>query len=375
MSESSSQDKTEQPSQQKIRKAREEGNLPRSRELVTALLILGSALLIGAFSRELASMSVSVSELNLSLDREAAFDPAMMLVHLGTSGIIMLKAIVPMLALMMAISVLGNVIRGGWNLSGKAAQPKMSKLNPISGIKRMFSAKSMVELIKSILKVTLIAGTLYQLIDSNLDKMMALHRLPLNSAIAQSVDILLSGLLSFGIALLVIAILEMPYSSWDYTKQLKMTKQEAKEEHKNTDGNPEIKGRIRQLQRQMAQRRMVNTVPQADVVITNPTHYAVALKYDLTKAKAPYVIAKALDHSALQMQGIARQHEIPVVEVPPLTRAVYYSTNEWQEIPAPLYVAVAHILTFVFQMEQYRKGRQPSKPEFPRISIPRELRR
>ncbi|MGF1726604.1 flagellar biosynthesis protein FlhB [Photobacterium nomapromontoriensis] len=375
MSDSSSQDKTEQPSQQKLRKAREEGNLPRSRELVTALLILGAALLFGAFGRELMQMAMTISQTSFSLTKAQIFDPKMMLSVLVDSVIVMLRVITPLLGLMMAISVLANLIRGGWNISGKAAQPTFSKLNPISGIKKIFSAKSLVELVKSILKVTLITATLYYLITNNIKEIMAIQRMPLNSAMSQSVDFLMLGLLSFGLALLLIAVLDVPYSSWDYTKQLKMTKQEAKEEHKNTDGNPEIKGRIRQLQRQMTQRRMMNTVPQADVVITNPTHYAVALKYDLTKARAPYVVAKALDQSALQMQSIARQHDIPVVEVPPLTRAVYYSTNEWQEVPAPLYVAVAHILTFVFQMEQYRQGRQPSKPPFPRVTIPRELRR
>lgn len=164
--------------------------------------------------------------------------------------------------------MLANIIRGGWNLSGKAAQPKFSKLNPISGIKKIFSAKSVVELVKSILKVTLISVVLYYLITGNLKDIIAIQRMPLNSAMAQSVEFLMQGLLSFALALLLIALLDLPYSSWDYTKQLKMTKQEAKEEHKNTDGNPEIKGRIRQLQRQMTQRRMMNTVPQADVVIT-----------------------------------------------------------------------------------------------------------
>jgi flagellar biosynthetic protein FlhB len=147
------------------------------------------------------------------------------------------------------------------------------------------------------------------------------------------------------------------------------------EEHKNSEGKPEVKAKIRQLQQQMSQRQMHKTVPQADVVITNPTHYAIALKYDLDKASAPFVLAKGTDQMALEIRKIARHHNCPIVEIPALTRAVYYSTNEWQEIPAPLYVAVAHILTFVFQMEQYKQGRQPSKPEFPQVSIPKELHR
>ncbi len=240
----------------------------------------------------------------------------------------------------------------------------------------MFSTKSLAELIKSILKVTLISTTLYLLLSSNLTKIVMLQRLPLTEAILQTIDLLWQGLFSFGLALLLIAVLELPYAGWEYTKQLKMTKQEVKEEHKNSEGKPEVKAKIRQMQRQMSQRQMMKAVPQADVVITNPTHYAIALKYDLDKAGAPFVLAKGVDQMAIQMQQVARQHDRPIVEIPALTRAVYYSTNEWQEIPAPLYVAVAHVLTFVFQMEQYRQGgRQSNKPEFPQVTIPTELRR
>ena len=375
MSDNSSQDKTEQPSEQKLRKAREEGNLPRSKELVTALMTLGAALLLNAFSGALAEMFQVITTLNMKLPKSAAFEPEYMLKHLGISLKSMLLAVAPMLGLLVLITILANIVRGGWNVSGKAAQPKLSKLNPISGIKRMFSTKSLAELIKSILKVTLISATLYLMLSNNLTQIALLQRLPLTEAILQTVDLLWQGLFSFGLALLLIAVLEMPYAGWEYTKQLKMTKQEVKEEHKNSEGKPEVKAKIRQLQRQMSQRQMMKTVPQADVVITNPTHYAIALKYDLDKAGAPFVLAKGVDQVALQMQQVARQHERPIVEIPALTRAVYYSTNEWQEIPAPLYVAVAHVLTFVFQMEQYKQGRQSHKPEFPQVSIPKELRR
>ncbi|WP_299019554.1 flagellar biosynthesis protein FlhB [uncultured Photobacterium sp.] len=375
MSDNSSQDKTEQPSQQKLRKAREDGNLPRSKELVTALMTVGAALLLTAFSSSMAEMFKVITNLNMVLPKEAAFETEYMFKHLSQSLTTMVKAIGPMLGLLMFITVLANIIRGGWNISGKAAQPKFSKLNPISGIKRMFSTKSVAELIKSILKVTLISATLYWLLNSHLTQIVMLQRMPLTEAILQTVDLLWLGLFSFGLALLLIAVCEMPYAGWEYTKQLKMTKQEVKDEHKNSEGKPEVKAKIRQLQRQMSQRQMMKTVPQADVVITNPTHYAIALKYDLDKANAPFVLAKGVDQTALQMQQIARKHNCPVVEIPPLTRAVYYSTNEWQEIPAPLYIAVAHVLTFVFQMEQYKQGRQSHEPEFPQVTIPKELRR
>lgn len=371
----SSQDKTEQPSQQKLRKAREEGNLPRSKELVTALLIVGAALLLSAFSSSLAQSVQAISELNMSFGKAAAFDSKLMLTHLSDSLWLMVGVLAPLLGLLMGIVILANLLSGGWNLTLKSAQPKFSKLDPIKGVKRMFSLNSLVELVKSVLKVSLIALTLGGLLHLYLPDIITLQRLPLPTAMQKTTDLLWLGLFSYGLALLLIAIIEMPYSRWDYTRKLKMTKQEVKEEQKNTDGKPEVKSRIRQLQRQMSQRQLQKTIPQADVVITNPSHYSVALKYDTTRASAPYVIAKGVDQMALQIRMLAKQHEKPVVEIPALTRAVYYSTNEWQEIPSPLYVAVAHILTYVFQMEEYRQGRQPQAPQFPTVSIPKELRR
>ncbi|AMG30505.1 flagellar biosynthesis protein FlhB [Grimontia hollisae] len=375
MSDSSAQDKTERPSEQKIRKAREEGNLPRSRELVTALMMVASALLLSAFSSAIHHTIVSVSEMTLNIDKDTIFSPDKMGELLWQSAILATQALAPLFALIMLVSIGANLLRGGWNISTKAMMPKLSKLNPLSGIKRIFSANSLVELIKSILKVTFIGGALYWLINHYLNEIIALQHTRLSAAIPAFLDLLWTGLFVYGLVLLFIAVLEMPYSSYEYIKKLKMTKQEVKEEHKNTEGRPEIKARIRQLQRQMSQRAFAKTVPTADVIITNPTHYAVALKYDLSKANAPFVIAKGVDQAALQIRQIAQQHGLPVVEVPPLARAVYYSTNEWQEIPAQLYVAVAHVLNYVFQLDQYKKGRQSNRPTFPTVVVPEELRR
>lgn len=375
MSENSAQDKTERPSEQKIRKAREEGNLPRSKELVTALMMVASALLLSAFSSSIHHMITTVSEMTLDIDRDTLFSTGKMAEALWKSAILATKALTPLFALIMLVAIGANLLRGGWNVSVKAMMPNMSKLNPLSGIKRIFSASSAVELIKSMLKVGFIGGALYWLITHNLINIIALQRTHLSAAIPAFMSLLWTGLFVYGLVLLFIAILEMPYSSYEYIKKLKMTKQEVKEEHKNNEGRPEVKARIRQLQRQMSQRALSKTVPTADVIITNPTHYAVALKYDLSKARAPFVVAKGVDHIALQIRRIAQQHDLPVVEVPPLARAVYYSTNEWQEIPAQLYVAVAHVLNYIFQLEQYKKGRQNSRPAFPTLVVPEELRR
>lgn len=375
MSDNSAQDKTERPSEHRLRKAQEEGNLPRSKELVTALMMIASALLLSAFSDGLAHMVDDIFHYSLAPDKANAFDPARMIDILVHCRDALFETLMPMLGMLALVTVAGNLVRGGWNLSLKAAMPNFGKMNPITGIGRLFSVKSLAELVKSILKVALVAGALYWLLTHNRQRILELQQQPIREAIPETLDLLWSGLFVYGLALLLIAVLELPYSSWDYLRQLKMTKQEVKEEMKNNEGKPEVKARIRQLQRQMSQRQIRKTVPQADVIITNPTHYAVALKYDLSKATAPFVIAKGVDQMALQIRQIAHQHNLPVVEVPPLARAVYYSTNEWQEIPAQLYIAVAHVLTYIFQMEQYRQGRQSTKPAFPEVDIPSELRR
>ena len=371
----SSQDKTEQPSQQKLRKAREEGNVARSKELVTAIMMIVSAILLMAFSHAFSDMMVNISQITFRLDRETVFDPNSMVRILVQSTVSMLSALTPMLAWLFLVTIFANLLKGGWNVAMQAMQPKLSKLNPLSGIKKMFSTKSLVELIKSIIKVTLVGGALYALLSHYYTPLMQLQRMPLAQAIPQAIEILWMGLFSFGLVLLLIAVLEMPYASWDHLKQLKMTKQEVKEEHKNNEGKPEVKAKIRQLQRQFSQRQMMKNVPTADVIITNPTHYAVAIKYDTKHANAPYVVAKGVDQMALHIQSIAKAHEVPIVETPPLARSVYYSTDEWQEVPAALYVAVAHILTYVFQLEQYRQGRQSHQPMLPPITIPDELKR
>ncbi|EMD1178621.1 flagellar biosynthesis protein FlhB [Vibrio harveyi] len=373
MSNESAQDKTEKPSQTKIRKAREDGNLPRSKELTTALLLTSSSLLIGALSERLYTSINIIFEKSFHLSHDEIFSPNAMIEIFVFSIDIAFKTIIPLFIALMLVSIFSNLALGGWNFSSKSLSPKISKLNPISGIKKIVSIKSFIELIKSILKIIIIFSALYYFLNGYLYEIIHIEKLNASIAFTKASSLIISCFMIYGAALILIALLDVPYSKWDYEKQLKMTKQEVKEENKNIEGKPEVKGRIRQLQRQLSQRKLSTSIPQADVIITNPTHYAVAIKYDITQARAPFVVAKGVDLMAMQIKTIAKKHNKPILELPPLTRAIYYTTNENQEIPSQLYVATAHVLTYIFQLEQYRKGKNSHPPKIPNINIPKEL--
>lgn len=251
--------------------------------------------------------------------------------------------------------------------------PKLSKLNPLSGIKRMFSTRSLVELVKSTLKVTVIFAVLYGYLDNHLQPLLGMQSLPLNQGVTMIMSILFEGLLLMGVALLIFGVIDIPYQRWEHLKELKMTKQELKEEFKNNEGRPEVKQRIRQIQQQFARRKIDKMVPTADVVITNPTHYAVALKYDMSLSEAPFVVAKGVDETAMHIQRIARENQVEIINSPPLTRSIYYTTAIEQAIPSQLYIAVAHILTYVLQLKAFRKGSGKKPHPLPIFSIPKHL--
>lgn len=374
MSENSSQDKSEQPTEHRLRKAREEGQIARSRELQSAVLVLMAGALLVMSSR-LGEFSAQLMQQHYDLDRRATTEPGMMLQYLGSAMELVLSAFLPILATLWLAGFISGMIPGGWLITSKAAQPRFNRLNPLSGLKRMFSSQSLVELVKSVLKVTLLCGIMIWMIWSHADAIIKMNQLPLSVALAQGLDLLAGGAIALGAGLAVIALLDVPYQRWHTLKQLRMTKQEVKDEHKNTEGRPEIKRRVRELQYQMSRQRIDRRVPDADVVITNPTHYAVAVRYAPELAEAPYVIAKGTDRLAQRIREVASQHDKPLVEIPELARALYYSTRVDQEIPAGLYNAVAHVLMYVVQLNAYKAGRS-ERPTPPRnLQIPESLRR
>ncbi|BBL91743.1 flagellar biosynthesis protein FlhB [Vibrio rotiferianus] len=373
MSDQSSQDKTEKASPQKVKKARQEGQIPRAKEFTTAVIFLAVALYFYSQLSNIWQSMTGVFRYNMALTKDDLASPNQMVEQIGQSLAMIIEMLVPMFAVIIIVTVASTLVLGGWMFRPANMLPKLSKLNPLSGIKRMFSTRSLVELVKSTLKVTVIFAVLYGYLDNHLQPLLGMQSLPLNQGVTMIMSILFEGLLLMGFALLIFGVIDIPYQRWEHLKELKMTKQELKEEFKNNEGRPEVKQRIRQIQQQFARRKIDKMVPTADVVITNPTHYAVALKYDMSLSEAPFVVAKGVDETAMHIQRIARENQVEIINSPPLTRSIYYTTAIEQAIPSQLYIAVAHILTYVLQLKAFRKGSGKKPHPLPIFSIPKHL--
>lgn len=374
MSETSTQDKSEKPSEQKLRRSRRQGQVARSRELISAVLIgMGGLLLLWAAAR-IGDFVRSLMLMQFELSQAQSVEPAYMLEQLYDTTIMALQALFPVFLFSWLTLLLVGMVPGGWILSGSQLQPKLSRMNPLSGLKRMFSLRSLVELIKSILKVGMLFGILAYLLITNWPVLLRMNRQPLGLAFQQGLELLALMLILLALGLLLIAMLDVPFQRWSMLRKLRMTKQEVREEHKQNEGKPEVKARIRQLQAQFSRQRIERRVPLADVVLINPSHYAVAIQYDQQQAEAPFVVAKGVDHMALHIRAVAERCDKTVLEVPELARAIYYSTRIDQEVPAGLYNAVAHVLMYVLQLRMYQRGGRKPAP-LPEFSIPDSLRR
>lgn len=373
----SGQDKTEDPTDKRKRDAREKGEIARSKELNTVASTLAGAGALLAFGGNLAETLMKLMQLNFSLTREVLTDERSMGMFLLASGKMAIWAVQPILMLLFVIAFVSPIALGGFIFSGSLLQPKFSRMNPLSGIKRMFSLNSLTELLKAMAKFMVILVVALVVLGNDRQALLAIANEPLEQAIIHSVQVVGWSALWMAAGLLLIAAADVPYQLWQTHKKLKMTKQEIKDEYKDSEGKPEVKQRIRQLQREVSQRRMMAAVPEADVIITNPTHYAVALQYDPEKGGvAPLLVAKGTDFIALKIREIGVEHKVQILESPALARAIYYSTEVEGEIPAGLYLAVAQVLAYVFQIRQYRAGKgkrpEPLKGDLP---IPPDLRR
>ncbi len=348
--ESSSQDKTEKPTPKRLADARKEGQIARSREVNTMVsLFFGSMgfVLLGDF------MVTRLTELfkrDFSLGKQWLFDPARMLEAISMNTVEALALLAPFLLLMFVSVFIGPLFIGGWSFSAKALAPKFSKMNPITGIKRVFGPNGLVELVKALVKFVLLGVVAALVLYLYREQLVGLGVEPVGQGLLHGATIFFVEFFALTAALVLIAGFDAPYQIWNHRKKLKMTKQELREETKQTEGNPEVKGRIKALQREIAQRRMLDAVPEANVVIVNPTHFSVALKYEEGKERAPRVVARGVDQLALKIREIARAHEVPVFSAPPLARALYYSSEVDQPVPEGLYVAVARVLAWVFQL-------------------------
>ena len=375
MSQNSGQEKTEQATPKRLREAREKGQIARSRDLNSLILLLAASGGLLAYGETMLAGMVRQMYSGFILSREVLFDSARLQQHLGQAMIDALLAFSPLLGVLFVAALLAPMALGGWSFSPKAVIPSWGKLNPAKGLGRMFSRRAPVEGLKAFAKFAVVAIASVILMSQWAGEIFMLGSEPLRQGLAHTAHIVGWAFLAVSSVLVLIAAVDVPFQLWEHANKLKMTKQEVKDEQKQTDGSPEIKGRIRAVQRQLAQQRMMQDIPEADVVVTNPTHYAVALRYDQEGSGAPKVVARGADLIAGQIRKVARAHDVAIVEAPPLARALYFNTEIGQEIPAGLYVAVAQLLAYIYQLKTMQAAGQDVPPPPVDLPVPDELLR
>jgi flagellar biosynthetic protein FlhB len=377
MSENTSgQEKTEEPTPKKLEDARKKGQLARSKELATAMLLVASALALIGVGSKIAAAMFEITKRSFVLSRDETYDQKHMFQILEMSVTESAWPLLIFMLIAMAGGIYGSTAMGGFNFSWEAAAPKASKMSPKAGFKRMFGLEAVVELLKGIGKVLVVMLMAY--IALYIFKDEALHLdielYPLN--LFHAMNMIEWAFLLLCAAMIPIALIDVPYQNFKHNDEMKMTLQEVKDERKNSEGDPLVKNRIRRLQYQASANRMMQEVPNADVIVTNPTHFSVAIKYEQEGNLAPVVVAKGLDELAMHIRKIAKAHDVPIIESPALARAIYYSTEVKHEVPQKLFMAVAQILAYVYQLKAYKagKGKRPKslKKDMP---IPPELRR
>ncbi|MDB6443569.1 MULTISPECIES: flagellar biosynthesis protein FlhB [Pseudomonas] len=371
----SGQDKTEDPTEKRRRESREKGEIARSKELNTLAIMLAGAGGLLIYGGGLALDLLEIMRLNFSLPREVLLSPGAMAQYLLHSGKIAILAIQPVLIFLLLAAFIGPISLGGWLFAAGSLAPKFSRMNPAAGLKRMFSTTALMELLKAFGKFLLVLSVALVVLQADIDDVLRIAHEPLEQAIIHSVQLVGWSTLWMACGLILIAAIDVPIQLYQSKQKLMMTKQEVRDEYKDSEGKPEVKQRIRQLQREVSQRRMMAAIPEADVVITNPTHYAVALKYDPDKGNAPVLLAKGSDFLALKIREIAVANEVMLLESPALARSIYYSTELDQEIPGGLYLAVAQVLAYVYQIRQHRAGKGKRPEPLKDLPIPPDLRR
>jgi flagellar biosynthetic protein FlhB len=367
-------EKSEEPSEKKLREAREKGQVPRSKELSTLLMTLSASVFLYFYGQYMMQDFEVILQQGLSFDRSHAFDFNMLENRVLGMVVDAIYLVIPFLSLMVFIALTGGAMIGGWNFSTQAMQPKISKLNPLKGLKKMVSMNALMELLKAFAKFVLIGLVAAYFLWHSYEEVLSIGLEPKNLALSHAAKMIIEAFIFVSLALIVIAAIDIPFQVHQHITQLKMTKQEVKEEYKQQEGNPEIKGRIRQLQREMSQKRMMQKVPEADVIITNPTHFAVALKYDVDEMDEPIVLAIGSDFMASQIRTIATDNDIPIIEAPTLARALYYNAEVDQPIPYELFKAVASILAYVYQLRDGMSVDNVNVDVFKDIPIPEDMK-
>ncbi|MBR7778085.1 flagellar biosynthesis protein FlhB [Undibacterium rugosum] len=373
MAEESDLERTEPASPKRLEDARKEGDVPRSRELSTCTVLLAAGGALWAMGGSLVNQLNHSLIAGLSLEREVAFDFNLLVQKISVSLADVSLAFAPVAVLLLVVALSSPLLIGGWLFSAKALQPNFGRMNPISGLGNMVSSRAGVELLKAVLKTILVGSVSWVVVMGQKEAMFSLATESVQTGSAHVGHMLGVCFMAIVASLVVIAAIDAPYQMWAYAEKLKMTHQEVIQESKEANGNPQIKAKMRQQQREMARRRMMSEIPTADVVVTNPTHFAVALKYAEGGMRAPQVVAKGADAVAAKIREIAAENKVPLLEAPPLARALYKHTELGDEIPEALYGAVAEVLAYVFQLRVYRErgGKYPDEPR--NLNVPKEL--
>jgi flagellar biosynthetic protein FlhB len=357
MAESDSGEKTEEPTAKKLDDAKKKGQIARSKDLGTMFVLVGSAVALMIVGSALVESLSNIMKRLFTLSREESLDMNALFGVLQGTLTDIISPLMWIFVIIIFAAFVGNTMLGGMSFSAEAMAPKLNRMSPIEGFKRMFGVKALVEFIKSLLKFFVVFIVAYILLAGLFDEILglSLEATPINFEHATSM--LLWMFLALALSIGIIAAIDAPYQVWEHNRQLKMTKQEVKDEFKNTEGSPEIKGRIRRAQYEMSQRRMMQDVPDSDVVITNPTHYAVAIKYDAAAGGAPTLVAKGIDEMAIHIRTIAKEHNVEILQSPALARSLYYTAEVNKNIPEELFAAVAQVLAFIYQLNEHKKGK------------------
>lgn len=365
------EERTEEPSERKLQKSREEGQVPRSRELVTMVLI-GTTLLALWFSGSVISQQLqNVMRNSFTFDKAVLRQENWLKSHLVNSLTEGFSGLMPFFLLIILATIGASLALGGWLFSNKLLQFKGERISPLKGLQRMFSARSLMEAVKSIAKIVLLGFCLWLTTQWFFEELLTINQLSIANAIYRGADYLVKAVAVLTLALMAICIIDIPFQRWSHLRKLRMTPKEMRDEMKETEGQPEVRSRLKEKQQEIAGRRMMQAVPGADVIITNPTHFAVAIRYDQNRAKAPYLVAKGVDQVALRICAVAREYNRPVIQSPVLARVVYHTTGLNQEIADELYTAVAQVLAYIKHLNDYQAGRIPARPDMPDPEVPR----
>jgi flagellar biosynthetic protein FlhB len=343
-------ERTEEPSQRRLQEAREHGQVPRSRELTTFATMIGGSVALVMTGTALGGRMSEIMRRSMSIDPQSLEDPHSMFAALGGAATLAVSALLPIFGALIVLVMLASVALGGWNFAPTALIPDFTRLSPFEGVKRLVGLRGLTELGKALLKFALVGAVCAGVVAWLFGDVLALGRMAPRAAIGHGAGLLSWAFVWLCASLALVAAVDVPLQLFQFKRTLRMTRQELRDEHKEHDGNPQIKQRVRQMQQMQARRRMMHKVPTADVVIVNPTHFAVALKYDPANMRAPQVIAKGADLVAQNIRRIAEEHRVPIFESPRLARALYKSTDLNREIPAGLYMAVAQVLSYIFRI-------------------------